>query len=69
VSEEAFRVAVVGAGRMGRVHIAALERSQKVDVEAVVEPVGSTRSDLARRGLRVFTTVAELLREGGSTEC
>ncbi len=65
MSEETFRVAVVGAGRMGRVHIAALERSQKVDVEAVVEPVESTRSDLARRGLRVFTTVGELLREGG----
>jgi myo-inositol 2-dehydrogenase / D-chiro-inositol 1-dehydrogenase len=65
VSEETFRVAVVGAGRMGRVHITALERSRKVDVEAVVEPVESTRSALARRGLPVFTTVAELLEEGG----
>jgi myo-inositol 2-dehydrogenase / D-chiro-inositol 1-dehydrogenase len=65
VSEETFRIAVVGAGRMGRVHIAALERSHKVDVVAVVEPVDSTRSALAGRGLRTFTTVAELLTDGG----
>ena len=65
MSEETFRIAVVGAGRMGRVHIAALERSQEVDVE------GSGRAgrvDAQRSGpprIRVFATVAELLREGG----
>ncbi len=61
MSEETFRLAVVGAGRMGRVHIAALERSREVEVTAVVEPVESTRSALARRGVRTFTAVADLL--------
>jgi myo-inositol 2-dehydrogenase / D-chiro-inositol 1-dehydrogenase len=65
VSDETFRIAVVGAGRMGRVHIAALERSRVVEVGAVVEPLEWTRSELARRGVRTFTSVAELLAEGG----
>ncbi len=64
MSEETFRIAVIGAGRMGRVHIAALESSHQVDVAAVVEPVESARSDLARRGARTFTTVADLLTDG-----
>jgi myo-inositol 2-dehydrogenase / D-chiro-inositol 1-dehydrogenase len=61
VSEDTFRIAVVGAGRMGRVHIAALERSRRVDVAAVVEPVQETRSELGRRGVRAFGSVADLL--------
>ncbi len=63
---ETFRIAVIGAGRMGRVHIAALERSTGSTVTAVVEPVESTRAELARRGDRAFTTVADLLTDGGS---
>ncbi len=65
MSEETFHIAVIGAGRMGRVHIAALEGSHEVDVRAVVEPVESTRTELARRGVRTFTTVADLLTDGG----
>lgn len=33
------RVAVIGAGRMGRTHLAALERSERCSVAAVVDPV------------------------------
>lgn len=65
MNDQPFRIAVIGAGRMGRVHIAALERSQEVDVAAVVEPVESTRGELARGGVRTFATVADLLTEGG----
>jgi myo-inositol 2-dehydrogenase / D-chiro-inositol 1-dehydrogenase len=65
VSEAPFRIAVIGAGRMGRVHLAALSRSQEIEVAAVVEPVDAIRSALGRPGLRTFATVAELLQDGG----
>ena len=64
MNEDTFRLAVIGAGRMGRVHIAALGRSREVDVTAVVEPVAATREELARGGLRTFTTAADLLTDG-----
>ena len=65
MSEETFRIAVIGAGRMGRVHIArarALERGRG-------RRAWSSRSrlragELARRGLRTFTTAADLLTDG-----
>lgn len=65
MSAAPFRIAVIGAGRMGRVHLAALERSQEVEVVAVVEPVEAVRSDLGQRGFRTFATVASLLEDGG----
>ena len=42
-----FRIGVVGAGRMGRVHLAALGRSAHVEVVAVVEPVDAILGDLS----------------------
>lgn len=60
-----FRIAVVGAGRMGRVHLDALARSDRVEVVAVLEPVQEIRRELAERGLRTFATLAELLEDGG----
>ncbi len=60
-----FRIAVVGAGRMGRVHLAALGRSAQVEVVAVVEPVDAIRGDLGQRGFRTFATIAALLDDGG----
>jgi myo-inositol 2-dehydrogenase/D-chiro-inositol 1-dehydrogenase len=65
VSATRFRIAVIGAGRMGRVHLAALARSEEVEVVAVVEPVDAIRSDLGQRGLRTFATVAALLDDRG----
>jgi myo-inositol 2-dehydrogenase / D-chiro-inositol 1-dehydrogenase len=65
VSPAPFRIAVIGAGRMGRVHLAALARSPQVEVVAVLEPVEAIRRELAQRGLRTFATVAELLEAGG----
>jgi myo-inositol 2-dehydrogenase / D-chiro-inositol 1-dehydrogenase len=65
VSALPFRIAVVGAGRMGRVHLDALARSDRVEVVAVLEPVQEIRRELAERGLRTFATLAELLEDGG----
>ncbi len=44
----AVRIAVVGAGRMGRVHLSVLEALPDVEVAAVVDPVapGATHADL-----------------------
>jgi myo-inositol 2-dehydrogenase / D-chiro-inositol 1-dehydrogenase len=64
VSPVPFRIAVIGAGRMGRVHLAALAKSHLVEVVAVLEPVEATRRELAQAGLRTFATAAELLEAG-----
>jgi len=64
VSEAPFRIAVIGAGRMGRTHLAALERSDRVAVAAVVEPVVRARAELAARGYRTHENVAGLLDAG-----
>ncbi len=57
-----LRVAVVGAGRMGRVHLAALERAPSLEAVAVVDPVPEAR---AAAGLPGHATVEELLAAGG----
>jgi myo-inositol 2-dehydrogenase/D-chiro-inositol 1-dehydrogenase len=67
------RLAIVGLGRMGRVHLRALARPPAVpaagparpEVTAVVEPIAGVREELAGLGLRVHATVAELCDRGG----
>lgn len=59
------RVAVVGAGRMGRNHLRALAASELASPAAVVEPVGEVREELAAAGLPAYATVEELLAAGG----
>ena len=58
---EPVRIALVGAGRMGRVHLAALRGSDEIDLIGVVEPVAGTRAQLADQGVRTYATVDELL--------
>lgn len=55
------RVALVGAGRMGLVHLAALQSSEELAVVAVVEPFAPTRERLRGEGLDVYASVQELL--------
>ena len=55
------RIALVGAGRMGQVHLAALQSSDEITVVAVVEPVAATRERLQAEGLAVYESVRELL--------
>jgi myo-inositol 2-dehydrogenase / D-chiro-inositol 1-dehydrogenase len=64
VSTEPFRIALIGAGRMGQTHLAALERSDRVAVTAIVEPIQRTRAELAVRGHRTHADVAGLLDAG-----
>lgn len=60
-----FRLGLIGAGRMGRTHLRALEGSTTVAVTAVVEPVASARDASAGPGRAVFEDVAQLLDAGG----
>jgi myo-inositol 2-dehydrogenase/D-chiro-inositol 1-dehydrogenase len=62
VSRERLRVAVVGAGRMGRVHLHALARTLHVRPVAVVDPDEAARS---AAGLPAFADVDDLLGAGG----
>jgi len=57
-----LRVAVVGAGRMGQVHLAALARSRRTVAVAVADPDDAARE---RAGVAGFATVDELLATGG----
>jgi myo-inositol 2-dehydrogenase / D-chiro-inositol 1-dehydrogenase len=57
-----LRVAVVGAGRMGRAHLGALARAPSLEAVAVVEPAQAARAATRLRG---FATVGELLEAGG----
>ncbi len=54
-----FRLGVIGAGRMGRTHLAAISGSDQVVVEGVVEPDPATQAKVS--GAPVFGTLAELL--------
>lgn len=79
------RVAVVGAGRMGQVHLAVLRRLADVEVVAVVDPVaaGATHADVdelladrppdgaivAAPSTRHIDVVARLLDAGVPTLC
>jgi myo-inositol 2-dehydrogenase/D-chiro-inositol 1-dehydrogenase len=54
-------IALIGAGRMGRVHLDVLEHARGVAVVAVVDPVQSTRKEMAGRGHRAYADVEELL--------
>ena len=65
MSDALFRLGLIGAGRMGRTHLRALEGSTSVAVTAVVEPVATTRDAIAGMGMAVFEDVSQLLDAGG----
>jgi myo-inositol 2-dehydrogenase / D-chiro-inositol 1-dehydrogenase len=58
-------LALVGAGRMGRMHLRALAGSPAVQVACVVEPVAGVRDELASAGHRVHADLDELLAAPG----
>jgi myo-inositol 2-dehydrogenase / D-chiro-inositol 1-dehydrogenase len=62
---EPVRVAVIGAGRMGRTHLRALARARGVNAAAAVDPVDAIRRELEREGVRAWPSVDELLDAGG----
>ena len=58
------RIALVGAGRMGQVHLRAIRASAELELAGVVEPVPSTRAALAADGVHAVETCDELLAGG-----
>ena len=55
------RIALVGAGRMGQVHLAALQSSEEITVAGVVEPAAAIRAQLEAGGVTVYGSVQDLL--------
>jgi myo-inositol 2-dehydrogenase / D-chiro-inositol 1-dehydrogenase len=65
VSADPVRIALIGAGRMGRTHLDALEQADGLIVAAIVEPVASARDAVSARGYVTHAAVEELLGGGG----
>ncbi len=57
------RIALVGAGRMGSVHLGALRASREIELVGVVEPFDATRRRVAAGGAHVYAGVDELLAQ------
>lgn len=55
------RVALVGAGRMGRAHLRALERSERLRPTAIADPSPQARAAAKEEGLPAYESVPELL--------
>jgi myo-inositol 2-dehydrogenase/D-chiro-inositol 1-dehydrogenase len=62
VSEQAA-IALVGAGRMGSVHLEALGRADGVRLTSVVEPFEPARAGVAQNGIATYQSVEELLAQ------
>jgi myo-inositol 2-dehydrogenase / D-chiro-inositol 1-dehydrogenase len=58
------RLALIGAGRIGRLHARAIESSEQVRLTAVAEPRDQAAAEVIRPGIRRAADVAALLREG-----
>jgi myo-inositol 2-dehydrogenase/D-chiro-inositol 1-dehydrogenase len=58
------RIALVGAGRMGSVHLAALQASDAIELAGIVEPVASVRSRLGGVGAPVYEAPSQLIANG-----
>jgi len=57
----AFRLGLIGAGRMGRTHLRAIARSDLVAVAAIAEPSAQARDAVAGTGLPVYPSTGEML--------
>jgi myo-inositol 2-dehydrogenase / D-chiro-inositol 1-dehydrogenase len=68
VADDVVELALVGAGRMGRMHLRALDpaerRTTAVRVTDVVEPVEAARDALRTSGFRVHASLTDLLAAG-----
>ncbi len=60
VSKQAV-IALVGAGRMGSVHLEALRQAEGVRLGGVVEPFEPVRARVAQSGIATYESVEELL--------
>jgi len=58
-----FRLGLVGAGRMGQMHLRALSKSEKVEVVSVVEPLAATASKLKSMGLETYDSYGQMFNK------
>jgi myo-inositol 2-dehydrogenase/D-chiro-inositol 1-dehydrogenase len=65
MSDARVRLAVIGAGRMGSVHLDALGNARVAQAVAVVEPHAPAREAAAARGLPTHADIDGLLDAGG----
>jgi myo-inositol 2-dehydrogenase/D-chiro-inositol 1-dehydrogenase len=56
-----FRLAVVGGGRMGRLHLKALREVNEIDVVGVVEPDNAARAMVEIQGTATFPDVTSVV--------
>jgi myo-inositol 2-dehydrogenase/D-chiro-inositol 1-dehydrogenase len=61
MASEPVRIALIGAGRMGRIHLDALQSSDEIELVGVVEPFARTRDRLAAASVKTYATADELL--------
>jgi len=61
----AFRLGLVGAGRMGQVHLCAISESERIRVVAVAEPSPANRAMVMGGGLAVHADADAMLKAGG----
>jgi myo-inositol 2-dehydrogenase / D-chiro-inositol 1-dehydrogenase len=61
----AFRLGLVGAGRMGRAHLRALADSDAVHVVAIAEPFEASRATVASDSIAAHADIPSMLRAGG----
>jgi myo-inositol 2-dehydrogenase/D-chiro-inositol 1-dehydrogenase len=65
VTDARVRLAVIGAGRMGSVHLGALRSARTAQAVAVVEPHAPARAAAGARGHQTYADVDALLEAGG----
>jgi myo-inositol 2-dehydrogenase/D-chiro-inositol 1-dehydrogenase len=63
---DAVRIALVGAGRMGSVHLAALRAGTGIELAAIVEPVASARARLNGLGVPLYESPSALIADGSA---
>lgn len=61
---EQLPVAVIGAGIIGRTHIATLAKTERARLAAIVDPADSARALAAELGVPHFSDVASLINAG-----
>jgi myo-inositol 2-dehydrogenase / D-chiro-inositol 1-dehydrogenase len=59
-----FRIALIGAGRMGRAHFDAIDKSELATVGSVVDPDPRARDFAAARGITTYPSLEALLADG-----
>src|ERR1700743_1485733 len=60
------RIALVGAGRVGSVDLAALLASEEIELAGIVEPVAAVRSRHGDLGVPLYETPSELIADGSA---